>query len=388
MKNARAMQIQQEPPLHLTYCLNIHPGETWADQLYALRSKAVSVRNRVAAGRPFGLGLRLGRRAAEELAQPGARAELKDLLAHERMYVFSINGFPYGPFHGTRVKDHVYAPDWREPARLEYTNLLADILADLLPENVAGSISTVPGSFRPWIRTRLDVHVMAENLLNCVDHLVALHARTGREIHLGLEPEPGCFLETTEDFLRFYFLQLLPINEKRVRLHLGLCLDTCHQALQFEDPAASLARLAELGVRVSKVQLSAALEADAVPAALAALRAFDEPVYLHQARLRRPDGTQRAWRDLPDALRELERGPAEGALRVHYHVPLFWEGAGAVRSTASGLSPTFFARLKLGATEHVEIETYTFSVLPAPLRAAGVVDSLAREYAWALARLA
>jgi sugar phosphate isomerase/epimerase len=381
------MQLQRDPPLHLTYCLNIHPGETWADNLFAIRTKALAVRDRVASNRPFGLGLRLGRRAAETLAQPEARRDLKALLARENLYVFTINGFPYGPFHGTPVKERVYAPDWRDPARLEYTNLLANILADLLPEGVSGSISTVPGSFKPWIRTRLGVHLMAENLLWCVDHLAGLYAKTGREIHLGLEPEPGCFLESTDEVLRFFHEQLTPVNELRVRRHLGVCLDTCHMALQFEEPSDALARLAAAGIRISKVQLSAALEADAAPASLAALRAYDEPVYLHQVRARSAGGATAAWTDLPQALAELPGTPAAEAVRVHFHVPLFWEGAGALRSTASALSPAFFARLKLGATEHLEIETYTFGVLPEAQRAIGAVESLAREFQWVLARL-
>lgn len=379
------MQIQNQPPLHLTYCLNIHPGETWADQLFAIRTKARAVRERVAPGQPFGLGLRLSRRAADALVRPAARRELKTLLAREQMYVFSINGFPYGPFHGEPVKERVYAPDWREPERLDYTNRLADILADLLPEGVSGSISTVPGSFRPWVRTQMDAHLIAENLLTCVDHLVTLHSRTGREIHLGLEPEPGCLLETIEDVLHFFHTRLLPINEQRVRRHLGVCLDACHLAVQFEDPAQGLAYLADAGIRVSKVQLSAALETDA--ADVDALAPFADSVYLHPARLRGPNEERTDWPDLPEALQDIASGPRAGVMRTHVHVPLFWEGAGPLRSTASGLSRNFFARLKLGATEHAEIETYTFTVLPAALRADTVVESLAREYAWVLERL-
>jgi sugar phosphate isomerase/epimerase len=359
------MKIQTTPPLHLTYCLNIHAGETWAENFAAIERYALRVKGCVAPDKPFGLGLRLGRHAADSLAAPSRRESLRNYLDNNGLYVFTINGFPYGEFHGTRVKEQVYAPDWRTPERRDYTILLADILADLLPDGVRGSLSTVPVSFKPWMTNESDLKAAVANLHACAEHLV------DRNVCLALEPEPGCVLETTEEAIRFFLEQL----SESAREVIGVCFDTCHAAVQFEDPAGALQKYLSSGIRVAKIQLSAALEAGNVDA----LKPFRDEVYLHQTKLRRANGSTTMWTDLPLATED-------GMIRTHFHVPLFFEGSAGLRSTASDLTAEFFALVKAGATEHLEIETYTFDVLPPDLRPADVVDSIVREYAWVLAR--
>jgi hypothetical protein len=297
------------------------------------------------------------------------------------MYGFTINGFPYGNFHKTRVKEAVYQPDWRTSERRDYTNRLADILVALLPHGVEGSISTVPVSYKPWMTGPADVEKAARMLLDCVKHLDHLHRETGKLIHLGLEPEPCCYLETTGEFITFYKALLAQGPEDLVRRHLGVCLDTCHVAIPFEDLAAAIAEYRHEGIRISKIQLSAALECDGL--SRAALKPFAEPVYFHQVKSRARDGSIGSWADLPDAL--AERG-AE-VLRIHFHVPLFWEGSGALRSTSSSLTPAFWQLVREGVTSHLEIETYTFDVLPEALRQSNVNESIAREFKWVLSRL-
>ena len=383
------MQIQQHLPLHLTYCLNIHPGETLAENLAAIRQHALAVKQQLAPASAFGLGLRLSAAAAAELRTPGSRKKLRAELDALGLYVFTVNGFPYGQFHGARVKENVYAPDWRTRERLDYTCLLADILADLLPADMCGSISTLPGSFKPWIHTAADVRAMALNLVACAKHLAALHEKTGREIHVGLEPEPFCFLETTDEVLRFFEGALAAacadaVERELVRRHLGVCLDTCHVALQFESPLDALRRYRAAGIRVSKIQISAALETDAVNAS--ALRPFDESVYLHQTKARFKNGEQLSWPDLPEALPAIVQHVGLETVRVHFHVPLFWEGNALLRSTAALLSTDFF-REACAATEHLEVETYTFSVLPEAMRAGGVVECICSELEWVQQRL-
>ncbi len=394
------MQLRHHPPLHLTYCLNIHPGETLAENLAAIRQHAVAVQQRLSPSAPFGLGLRLGATAAEELRAPAARRALRAELEALGLYVFTLNGFPFGRFHGARVKEKVYAPDWRTRERLDYTRLLADILADLLPEGVSGSISTLPGSFKPWILTEADISVMAENLVACARHLAALRDKTGREIQVGLEPEPYCALETTAEVLHFFAGPLAAAcadaaERAAVRRHLGVCLDTCHVALQFESPLEALRRYRAAGIRVPKIQISAALElacaaargsCSSRPQELDALQPFDEPVYLHQTKARLKSGELRAWPDLTEALPAMAQTAALETVRVHFHVPLFWEGGAALRSTAALLDAEFF-REACAATEHLEVETYTFSVLPEALRAGGVVECISRELAWVQQRL-
>jgi hypothetical protein len=397
------MVISENPRIDLTYCLNVHPGERWADQKRAIERSSTRIRDLVAPGRRFGLGMRLAHQAAEDLSSAEARAEALEFFGRHQCYPFTINGFPYSLFHGGAVKEKVYLPDWQSERRRDYTCNLADILAVWLPEEGVGSISTVPGSYKPWINRTSEINAMVMNLAETVLHLHTLRERTGKEIHLGLEPEPDCYLETTEGCISFLTNHLFPEGvdllrqrmgmgrgeaEAALRRHVGMCFDTCHLALQFEDLCESWERLQEEGIRISKVQLSNALEVPALPEEWQKLEAFAEPVYLHQVKARRTDGSVVGWPDLPAALPSLPRTADLERLRVHFHVPLFCEGAGDVGTTSHCLTPRFFQLLAGGACSHLEIETYTFDVLPEKVRPATLEESVAREYRWVLERLA
>ena len=397
------MIVQHTPPLHLTYCLNIHPGESWADNFEAIREKTTAVKQLVAPDQWFGLGLRLAHHAASKLAgDPALIDEAREFFAEHQLYPFTINGFPYGRFHQGPVKENVYAPDWRTPERRDYTMQLADIFASFLPPGVDGSISTVPGSFKPWIETAADKETMARNLAAVVAYFAAVRDDTGQEIHLGLEPEPDCFLETTAETIAYYKDFLLragtdelrrivgcgqPQAEAMMRRHLGVCFDTCHVALQFEDLVESWRAYRHAGIRISKVQLSAALHTESDPESIEALKKFIEPVYLHQVKGLGESGARFAWFDLQDAINEIPTFPDVKFVRVHFHVPLFWGGTGPLQSTSAELTPEFFQELRGGDCAHLEIETYTFNVLPPEVNPGDMVKSIAREYAWVLQRL-
>lgn len=397
------MILQHRPPLHLTYCLNIHPGESWAENFAAIKEKALAVKQRVAPDQWFGLGLRLSHHAATKLANDQSLLhEARDFFAEHQLYPFSINGFPYGRFHSGPVKEKVYEPDWRTPERRDYTLQLADVFTHFLPPEIDGSISTVPCSFKPWITADEDRQLMARNLAAVVAYLAAIRDDTGQEIHLGLEPEPDCYLETTAEMVDFFKDSILTAGvdevarimgcsraqaEELTRRHLGVCFDTCHVALQYEDLVASYRRYRDEGIRISKVQLSAALRAPSTPETWQALRAFAEPVYLHQVKGTTAGGGRIAWYDLGDALEELPSFDDVQELRVHFHVPLFMPAAGVLNSTASELTAEFFHELRGGACSHLEIETYTFDVLPEEFNPGDVVKSIAREYSWVLAKM-
>ena len=385
------MRVQDDPPIHLTYCMNVHPGETWPENFAAIREYAAAVRDKVFAilpARPFGLGLRLSAQAAEQISRPRAIAELKDYLRDSGMYVFTINGFPYGRFHDGPVKTDVYSPDWREPARLKYTNTLADILAELLPEGVSGSISTVPGSYKEWVRDEQDAAVMARMMAQAALHLDAIRRRTGKEIILALEPEPDCCIETVEETVRFFEEVLDAAGDRAIiRRHVGVCFDTSHMAVEFEDLTRGLRRLLEAGVRVAKVHLSSALCLRPTAAALEQLGQFRDTVYLHQVKVRSADGDVTSYPDLPEALEAGARAPDRNKeWRVHFHVPLFFEAMGDLRSTSDLFDDEFVKAIRSGATGHLEIETYTFGVLPEPLRPRDLTDGIAKEYEWVLER--
>ncbi len=393
------MIISTQPPAHLTYCLNIHPGESWDDNLTAIAAKATKVHKLVAPDKPFGLGLRLSAQAARQLRLGARIDELKKFLADHNLYVFTINGFPFGAFHNTEVKEHVYAPDWRDPKRLEYTVELAEILAELLPEGVPGSISTVPGSYKAWITNPAGPRQMAEQLADLAMRLAELEDRTGKCICLGLEGEPDCFIETTDEAIAFFHGPLDEFGrtmlQRRFRIdmvtagqvlrrHIGVCFDTAHAAVEFEDIPASLRRLAAAKVSVCKVQLSSALSLAPTPAALERLEAFVDRVYLHQVKARAADGRLVSYADLPAALAAARGGCDDQEWRVHFHVPLFFEQHEGLRSTSFLLGPDVIAA---AASSHLEIETYTFNVLPEFLRLSDVTESIAREYRWVMANL-
>jgi sugar phosphate isomerase/epimerase len=383
---------------HLTYCLNVHPGETWAQCLDNIQTKTQAVREAVCPTASFGLGLRLSHQAAQELAVPKTLAAFKHYLAEQSLYAFTLNGFPYGTFHGSPVKQAVYKPDWRQPERLAYTTQLADILAALLPEGIEGSISTVPASYKAWITSDAQRQAMLDNLTNCAVHLSELEARTGRVIHLGLEPEPDCYIETTAESIAFLSElfqagalhlaktrdQALDAAEALLRRHIGICFDTCHLALQYEDLAHSLAALKAAEIRVSKVQLSAALDTQGTEANRGRLVAFNDPVYLHQVKTQQPDGQIVAYPDLPEAL----SSPVidQDTWRVHCHIPLYYRERDGIGTTADLLTPELMSIL-FAASRHFEIETYTFDVLPADMRERGVRHSIIEEFKWIQARI-
>jgi hypothetical protein len=379
---------------HLTYCLNVHPGEAWSDQRTAIERWATEVKSRVAPDRPFGLGLRLGRRAADDLSDPRRRQEIRRWMEDLGCYAFTVNAFPYGAFHGRVVKEAVYAPDWRVPERLDYTIRVAEILADLLPDGVAGSVSTVPGSYRAWIERDGGEKEMVRHLAEAAWALETIERKTGRTIALALEPEPDCLLETTSDCVRFWTETLMPVGrvflrertgstesaESCLRSRIGVCVDTCHFAIQFESPETALVSLAAAGIAVPKVQLSAALRGAVTADTVRRLGGFVDEVYLHQTRIRRGDGRVERWPDLtPDRLASLRPDPGS-EIRSHFHVPLHFGSEGDLGSTVDDLTPGLFRAAAQAGCRHLEIETYTYDVLPETLRAKAVAESIVREY--------
>ena len=406
------------PPL--PYCLNIHPGESLSEVRAAIERHTLAVKARVAPDVPYPIGLRLSAAAAEELAGKAALEEFKGFLARHGLTVAGINGFPYGAFHNTAVKAAVYEPDWSTPERLNYTARLASILAALLPEGQAGNISTVPLGYK---KRRAEAGgrraeaggrraeaggqengkaatVYVRQIAVMAEFLNDLKSRTGREIALALEPEPDCLLESTDELIAWFEDELLHEGVRWLSSHkrrtqeeaeallrntVGLCLDTCHFAVGFEDPLTALIRFESACIRVARVQLSAAIRTTVSDEALRRLAAFADPVYLHQTRISLPRGQVASWPDLTAETLEAARRHPGCELRTHFHVPLFYAGDGLLGSTNTDLTADFFAHVRSKGYP-LEIETYTFDVLPPALRAADVVDSLVKEHEWARGR--
>jgi sugar phosphate isomerase/epimerase len=389
---------------HLTYCTNIHPGESWNEVSANLERYLPGVKRRVCPDAPFGVGLRLSAAAARSLSAPDALARFAAFLRANDLYVFTLNGFPYGPFHGAPVKENVYLPDWGDDARLEYTNLLADVLAALPNGGDGSSISTVPGAFKRNAASDDAVARIVERLLRHVAHLVRVERERGHRIVLALEPEPCCLLETIAETVAFFARHLYTERaatmlaalagcdareaERALRRHLGVCLDVCHAAVEFEDPADCLDALAGAGIPIAKMQVTAGLRIPRVTAeSVAALRGLDEPVYLHQV-VERGNGALRRYVDIDAACAAESWRGGECEWRVHFHVPVFLAELEAFSSTQPFVREMLALHRQQPLTPHLEVETYTWSVLPASAREVPIEEAIARELLWVRGELA
>lgn len=378
------------PDLHLAYCTNIHRGEDWSETFAGLEAHTLRVKERVCPDAPYAIGLRLSAVAAEELSRPDTLSAFQRWMDQHQCYVFTINGFPYGTFHGKQVKEQVYRPDWATRERVDYTKRLFDLLGALVPEGVAGSVSTAPASFKEFGVTPEDRERMRAHFHEVALHIAEVSERTGRDLHLGIEPEPLCTLETSEetvDFLQEVFADFPEDTEVAKRV-LGINYDCCHLAVEYEEASEALQRIENAGIRMSKIHLSSALRLKPSSEQLQQLRAFQEDIYLHQTIVRQVDGELRRFRDLGPALdwaSQVGEAQAGEEWRVHFHVPLHHRPHEGLLTTVDHLEATLdWLGERPSRCEHLEMETYTWEVLPHNLRQVEVVDQLAKEYAWCL----
>jgi len=390
---------------HLTYCTNIHPGENWPSHFAALKQNFPGIKAQLSPGAPMGIGLRLSNVASTELDQFTAMSQFKQWLADNDAYVFTMNGFPYGEFHHIVVKDQVHAPDWTTKLRVDYTLRMFRILFQLLPKGMDGGISTSPLSYRHWYSTQEELQeatsLATRNILEVAAVLIKKYRETGVIMHLDIEPEPDGILETGGEFIQWYEQVLLPMGrdivakkfdvdedeaENLIKQHITLCYDICHFAIGYEEHQNIIDQLAEKGIEVGKIQISAALKADLPQdadreAVRAAFDRFDEPTYLHQVVAKKVTGHVKRYPDLPEALADIEN-PLMVQWRAHFHVPIFTEEYGLVQSTQSDIMDVLRIQKKNSFTNHLEVETYTWGVLPDEKKLP-INDSIARELNWA-----
>lgn len=365
--------------MELSYCTNVHPAEDLDGIVRQLDEHAGPIRRAAGLDR-LGVGLWMPVGVASALSgDPGARAVLADALERNALELRTVNAFPYRGFHDDVVKLAVYRPDWTTRERRDYTLDCARALAALLPEGAEGSISTLPLGWRAGWDAAAD-RAADENLTRLVEDLAALESETGRTVRVAIEPEPGCILDDVADVVAWLGARPHLTDGG----HLGLCLDTCHLAVSFADPAAAVADVAAAGIRIVKVQASVALEVPdpADPRTIEALRPFAEERYVHQ--VREAGGTRRAD-DLPEVLDAAEPWPTDRPWRVHVHIPLHARPAEPLRATTEVLLAAIDAVLEApgGGDAHLDVETYTWSVLPRELQPETLVSGIAAELRWA-----
>tara|TARA_R110000765_G_scaffold23571_4_gene59490 strand:+ start:286 stop:1479 length:1194 start_codon:yes stop_codon:yes gene_type:complete len=392
------MQLQEK--LHLTYCTNIHPGQDWKSTFESIQKHVPGIKKEVSSNQAFGLGLRLSNKASEELEHGSNMSDFKNWLADNNLYVFTMNGFPYGNFHNERVKDMVHAPDWTTNDRLSYTKRLFRQLSELLPKGLNGGISTSPITYKYWHKSKEETEkafeVGAKHMLQVAYQLFELENTTGKYMHLDIEPEPDGLLENSDEVLYFYSKYLVPLGikffenklglgaleaEALVKKYITVCYDICHFSLAFEEPVETFAKFEEQNIRVGKIQVSAALKivfnGTNDELIWGELSQFNEPTYLHQV-TEKIDGVVKTFSDLPLVLNN--KGSHQ-ELRAHYHVPIFLEKYGALFSTQDHILKTIEYIKSNPVSEHLEIETYTWDVLPTDLKQ-DLSVSIIREIEW------
>ena len=389
---------------HLTYSTLVHPGDDWEQMWQSLTTYVPKVKARIAGNRRFGVSLRLSANSAQTLAGSAAeREKLKKFLGDNNMYLYTVNAFPYGAFKGTVVKEQVYEPDWRSEERTRYTINVADVLADVCTPDIAPSIQSAPLGFKPRVTGDDVVASYTDHVLRVAAHLVALEARTGRTVQLALEPEPFCFLETTDETVDYFTRHLysgaaaeklaklahVPIAEAHgaLRRHLGVVFDICHQAVEYEDIAASLQKLVDAGIPIFKLQEAAALHVPEVTQAVVdTLKRYAKTIYLTQTMERR-DGRINRFLNLDDAIAAFEKAPGPREWRVHIHVPVFLDDLGPFRTTRFAIADALRFHKAKPLSRQLEIETYTWDVLPENLKTGDIVDYICREIEWVRGQL-
>lgn len=392
--------------LHLSYCSNIHAGESWDATFRNLKIYIPEVKNRLGYKGKFGIGLRLSQEASVALERPDRLQEFRDWLKQTNSYVFTLNCFPYGGFHRTKVKEQVHAPDWTTEARLAYTLRCFRILAQLLPEGVEGGISTSPLSYRHWFVSDLEKNEAFErattHLIAVVVELVRLQQETGKFLHLDIEPEPDGLLENSDELIHYFKEWLLSVGKaslakqlgttqkeagKLIKDHLQVCYDVCHFAIGYEKPKEAFKKLKQAGIGIGKIQLSAALKL-LIPESPferfsigKRLGEFADTTYLHQVVGRTKEGGLKSYPDLPQALAKL--GDTQDLeWRVHFHVPIFLANYGTFQATQEDIVEVLkLVNANSSITKHLEVETYTWEVLPEDTHLT-LGDAISRELAW------
>jgi hypothetical protein len=381
---------------HLSYSTLVHAGDTWSEMNASLREFVPRVKKRISPNEPFAVSLRISAASAKELTEnPQERVALAQFLKQEDLYLYTVNAFPYGPFKGDVVMERVYEPDWTTDERVAYTNSVADILAEVSPEGVNPSIQTAPLAFRPNVAGEPYIQAFTTNVFRVIKHLHELEARTGRRVKLAIEPEPACYLETTDETVTYFRERIYsaagirelaailgePISEATgiIRRYLGVVFDIGHQSVGFENITESLTKLVDAGIPIFKLQEAASLwveelTADKIPA----LRRFTDTIYLSQTSLRQA-GKVTKFLNMGEALDAFEANPVPTEMRTHFHVPVFLEELGPFRTTRFGVQEALKMHRETPLSDHLEIETYTWDVLPPELKTGDIIDYVSRE---------
>jgi hypothetical protein len=389
---------------HLTYSTLVHQTDNWEQLWKSVNTYLPAVKARVAPHEKFGVCLRTSAPSAELLsAEPSKVADLKKFFADNDLYLYTANAFVYGVFKKQIIKEDVYEPDWATPERREYTKKVANLLAELAPEGINPSIQSAPLGFKPKVTGDDVVEAYTSNVIDVVAHLAELKKKTGKTVTLGLEPEPRCYLETTDETITYFKNHLFSgetaarlakktgLNEadaaQAMRDYMGVVFDIGHQAVGYEDIPVSLQKLVDNGVQIVKLQEAASMFIpDVSQKTVDALQTFAKTIYLSQT-CQKKDGKMTWFLNLEDAFEDWYKNPGPREWRTHFHVPVFLNDLGAFGTTRFALEQALAFHKKKPLSPHLEIETYTWDVLPDHLKTGDIVEYVTRELDWVKGQL-
>ena len=384
---------------HLTYSTLVHQTDNWEQLWKSVNTYLPAVKARVAPSQKFGVCLRTSAPSAELLSTAPAKvADLKAFFAANDLYLYTANAFVYGVFKKQVIKEDVYEPDWATSERREYTKKVATLLAQLAPEGINPSIQSAPLGFKPKVTGDDVVEAYTSNVIDVVAHLVELQKETGKIVTLGLEPEPRCYLETTDETIEYFKTHLFaPKTAERLaektglhpgdaaiamKRHMGVVFDIGHQSVGYEDIPASLQKLVDNGVQIVKLQEAASMRMPEVTQkTVDALQPYAKTIYLSQT-CQRKDGKTTWFLNLEDAFEDWYKNPGPREWRTHFHVPVFLDDLGAFGTTRFALEEALAFHKKTPLSPHLEIETYTWDVLPEHLKTGDIVEYVTREIDW------
>ena len=374
------MLVDSEKKIHLTYCQNVHPAENWQQGFDAIKQNVPTIKSQVSPNKSFGIGMRISDFASREI-NDNKLAEFKEYLDCNDLYVFTINAFPYANFSQPPVKKKVYLPTWAEKKRADYTVKVAEILSKIMPatDEIVGSISTVPLGYKSLRNQAEFLGSCAANIENVAKKLRDIFEQTGQKIKLAIEPEPDCVIETTAEAISFFDKY---INESWIRDFIGICFDTSHQTVEFEDISQSLAELISAEIQIPKVQMSSAFDFTGSKENIELVSKFVDPVFLHQVKVLQNKSAIVSYEDLDVAIKNHKQAFEEN-WRVHFHVPVFSEKIGQLNTTRNLLLGEFSKLAQSGVCNHFEIETYTWGIL-ANQNQNQIQQGIVNEYRWVL----
>jgi hypothetical protein len=382
----------------LSYCTNIHFGESWEEVFYILKFHSRKLRNAFLKMDQFGIGLRLSNSSIINLSKSSFFFDFLFWLKINNFYIKSVNGFPYSFFGSNYIKDNVYLPDWSNFKRYIYSRRIIILFSNFLNKNNFGGISTLPLSYKYFFCNYSYNNLYIKSIKYLYSLLILLndiYVNNKIFIHLDIEPEPDCVVSNTLDYINFFKKWLLDriilyFLKKKIHMfilnYFRICFDICHSSVEFESICQSFNSIFLFNIKFGKFQISSSLKIDKMNFYNSYVFSYlPETPYIHQVYGKTFYDNIITYKDISLAHILLYKKKIV-EYRIHYHVPIFFDKYEIFESTQQYIIEFFKLLKKRNAFYIFEIETYTFDILPCYLKL-NILYSLKREYDWVIKNL-